>query len=339
MYLLQRSRRLGSVFIRHGRLKSYDTTRMVQGKIPALLYDVYELGQQLRYAEILQRIDSVPLNVIIDAAIEDLKTKNQKTGKPVKTRTISYKVDNFPTAFSYIFHACVRHQSSKMQRLIECIGEHRDLAHSVGSRSLFDACVVLHEYQSKSRNSMKSTLLSKLRSAKDENLEIFCKEDPIGSLFVSHYTEWFLAMDSRQRVHQTVELMAYKHPMLNTNKCWDSLIQYLNYLGNTSPEGESSAYYTAVGDVTLSGYTAAKISTKDQIAWERITNKFLRRDSISDTAFTLAVTSLISSSKFPSWKTKKWREFVNALLTVCPDNSFASIHLRSKFLQVLIIGI
>jgi hypothetical protein len=339
MYRLEKSRRLGSFLIRYGRLKSYDTIRMVHGKIPSLLYDVHALGQQSRYAEILHRIDSVPLNVIIEAAVEDLKTQNQKTGKPVKIKNVSYKVDNFPTAFSYIFDACVRRQSSKMQRLIECIAEHPNLANSVGAKSLFDACVVLHDYQSKSRNSMKSTLLSKLQSVKDENLEIFCKEDPIGSLFLSHYTDWFLGMDSRQRIHQTVDLMAHKHPNFDANRYWNAMIQYLHYLGNTAPEGESSVYYTAVGDVTMSGYTAARMSMKVILARERITNKFLRRDSISNGAFSLAVTSLVSSSKFPDWSSDKWRKFVSALLTTCPDNSFASIHLRGIFLQVLISGI
>ena len=335
MYRLEKSRRLGSFFLRHGRFKSYDTVRMMQGRLSSLLYDVYALGQQSRHAEILHLIESVPLNHIIQAAIEDLEEKNKKIDR--SDRNSSNRIEKFPTAFSYMFDACIRYQSSKMQRLIESIGEHQSLAHSVGSKSLFDACVVLHGYQSKSRNSMKSAMLSKLHSVKDDNLEKFCREDPIGSLFLSHYTDWLLAMNSRQRIQQTVEIMIYKHPNLNVDGCLDALIQYLHFLGNTAPAGKSSLYYTAVGDVTIAGFTAAKMFMKDKVALERITNKFLERSCISNEAFSLAVTGLVSSKTFANRDKVKWRKFVDALLTTCSDNSFQSIHLRDIFLQVSMI--
>lgn len=335
MYRLEKSRRLGSFFFQHGRVKSFDTIRMMQGGILSLMDDVYSLGRQSKHKEILHRIDSVPLNVIIQAAIDDLETKKREADR---TRLyVTDKVDESPTAFSYIFDACIQCQSSKMQRLIECIGEHQSLAHSVGSQSLFEACVVLHGYQSKSRNSMKSTLLSKLRSAKDENLEKFCEENPIGCLFVSHYTEWLLAMDSRQRISDTVEILIYKHPELDVDKYWDALVQYLHFLGNTAPKEECSLYYTAVGDITFAGFTAARMFMNDKSALRRITNKFMKRDSISNAAFSLSATSLVSGKSSPNRDPKMMRKFMDALLTTCPDNSFMSIHLRNIFFQVEVI--
>ena len=324
MLRIEKCRRLGSVFSKYARFNSYDTS-----KLPSIMDEIHALGKVSDVRKILSIIDPFPLNAVIEAAVDDLLKRNQNS-----TRKRNLKDNYAGTAFSYIFHACTRLRSPKTQRLIECVGDHPVLANYIGPALLFHACVVLHDYQKRSGIAMSSARLSRLKVAKDDDLQIFCEKYPIGGLFLSHYTDWLVAMDSAQRVHNTVDLLAYKHDLLDTDDYCEALIKYLHYLGNTASEKESSLYYTAVNDITMAGYTAAKLFKKEKLAISRITNECLKPDSISKESFSLAVTSLIKSNTFVNLDDPESKKYIDALLTTCNTNSFNSINLRAIFLQV-----
>ena len=316
----------------------------------AVLREIESCGRKLEYRKLFVLVDSLPLDLVVDASIRQMK---RDYPPPLGGQKYSPKLHACPASFSYMMTAFVQVRSEKVREMIEFSKTDMILADHVGSEGLFDACCLLYELDQEKiignrkshteinptagdRQSNKVPKRSVLPST--PNYHTAATAHPIQVDFMKHYTEWLLQMTSAQRYHHTVNIMCKSHVHLDRSLFFTSQLQYLHdKLVRLQSEGKD-ADFSAIGDVGLSGFSSARMFNKIDIALRRMKNKLVIGDVISSEAFSLAITGCITGKKFEKDPVKDQqkvsREALDALLTMAAGNTFQCIYLRGIFLNV-----
>lgn len=302
----------------------------------SLISNIKVLGQRSQYLEIFRLVDNLPLDAILEAVINDSRTQRNVTKSRSKSKPVPI-LDAFP----FLFDALLNAKSQKVLDMIEFTKKNASLADQIGSKKLFDACSMLHSIEKKPILENESVEITSL-PRNDGNLSRQSSRNIIETIFVPHYTQWLLGMDSAQRNHHTVNLLCYKHDMLDRSFYFTTQLEYIRRLSDDSAlqtEHTSDAYSTSLGDVVISGFTAARMFHKPEIGIQRLLRSSMASENFTKEAFSLAVTGCTSgkifeneskNSNFPVTK-----RLLDALSLACHGNSFHCILLRDVLLQVI----
>ena len=333
--------------------RSSTVFRIVKDEHVELLQEVVRLGRNSEYKQIYSKINSIPLHSIVSAAIVDTKTNYPP---PLTGEKYNPKLHACPTSFSYMLGAFTHVKSEKVREMIEFTKAEIILADHVGSECLFDACSVLIALDDAGRSNKhdSATVLNenigpavnKLPETTSDSVfpdnrrlhSLSKNANPVANEFIINYTPWLLQMNSSQRCHHTVNIMCKSDKNLDRSNYLTNQVKYLydelNYLKSMG----KAADFTAIGDVQLSGFTAARMFGKIDVAVGRLKNKLLRVDYISKEAFSLAIYGCISGKAFTNNPqkddSKVSRAALNALLGIANGNTFQCIFLRGIFFNV-----
>ena len=296
--------------------------------ITTILQNIDHNGRNKQFLAILRTIESTPLDTIVEAAINDSKRKSEQMNVRPDLRT-----STTPLSISYIFQAFIHGKSEKLARVIELSIKDIKAADYIGSKALFDACIVLHDLdKEKAENSEKLSNLAPIKKIGEET-----GTEKAGALFLHYYTQWLLTMNSSARIHHTVDILCYKNENFDRGIFYKAQLQYLHFLGRHSEGEEQVKCFTAWNDVALSGFMSALLFRKDSLAMSRIKTGCLLSEDISKEAFSLAVASCLrrkTTMNGVAIKSAATSELFGSLLAHCSDNTFKSMALRDNFLQV-----
>ena len=309
----------------------------VSDNFVALISNIKILGQKAQYHEIFRLVDNLPLDAILEAAATDSRTQRNRTTSQSKSNVVSV-LDSFP----FIFDALLNAKSRKVLDMIEFTKKNVGLANQIGSKKLFDACSMLYSVE----NNVCLKVQSSGKAAtprRDVKLTYQSSRNIIENIFVPHYTQWLMGMDSAQRNHHTVNLLCHNHEMLDKSFYFSTQLEHIRRLTDGSAlktENRSSTYLTSFGDVVISGFTAARMFFKPDIAIRRLKTSSTEPENFTKEAFSLAVTGCVSGKVFESESKSSnftvTKTLLDALSSVCHGNSFHCIQLRHIILQVIL---
>lgn len=305
-------------------------------RFTSLISNIKVLGQRSQYLEIFRLVDNLPLDAILEAVINDSRTQRNITKSTSKRKPVPI-LDAFP----FLFDALLDAKSQKVLDMIEFTKKNVILADQIGSKKLFDGCSMLHSLENKPI--LEEESVGKTSSPRhDGNFNRQSSRNIIETIFVPHYTQWLMGMDSAQRNHHTVNLLCYKHDMLDRPLYFTTQLEYIRRLSDDSAlqtENTSDAYLTSLGDVVISGFTAARMFHKPTIAIERLLRSSAVPENFTKEAFSLAVTGCTSGKIFENESQNTnftvTKKLLDALSLACYGNSFHCILLRDVLLQVI----
>lgn len=351
------SRRLGPQFCKYrsGGHQSSAATTIVKAEHAELLREIVRLGRNSDLKEIFFRINPLPLHSIVEAAIVEMKASYPL---PLTDEKFKPQLHACPVSFSYMLDAFIHMKSDKVKEMIAYTKTEIILADHTGSECLFDACnvlIALDEAISSDKHE-KIALLSnnvvvngkKLSTSTDTKTisnndnrrrhSLPKNANPIVNEFIINYTQWLLQMSSSQRYHHTVNIMCKSDKNLDRSSYLSTQIRYLHdelcYLKGIGKQAD----FTAIRDVQLSAFTAARMFGKIDLAVNRLKNKLLHSNCISKEAFSLAIYGCITGKMFSNDPLKDdvrvSRAALDALLGMADKNTFQCIYMRGIFLNV-----
>ena len=328
-------------------------SRIVKDEYAELLQEIVRLGRNSEYKQIYSKVNSLPLHSIVTASIADIK---ENYPPPLLGEKYIPKLHACPTHFSYMLGAFTHMKSEKVREMIAFTKTEIILADHVGSECLFDACSVLVALEDAGRSNKHddAVILSEnigpaVNMLSETNTDSIFPDvrrlhslssdaNPVAKAFIINYTQWLLQMSSSQRYHHTVNVMCKSDKNLDRSNYLTNQVKYLHDELNYLKSIGKTADFTAIGDVQLSGFTAARMFGKIDVAVSRLKNKLLHVDYISKEAFSLAIYGCISGKAFTNDPTrddsKVSRAALNALLGIANGNTFQCIFLRGTFFNV-----
>ena len=340
------SRRVGPLFCKYQRYRRLNVAAIAQGRdvYSALLQEIVDHGRKLEHKQIFAKIDCLPLGAVVDAAVLEMKRDYPSFQAGEK---FNPKFHACPTSFSYMLDAFVHMKSMKVREMIAFTKVETILADHVGSVSLFNACCLMHELECMKSQSIIDSIEAGVGTQNDsKNIpkddrrrhSLPLNTNPIEREFILQYTQWLLHMNSSQRYHNTVNIMCKSNENLSRSHYFTNQIQYLHDELCFQKKNGIDCDFTAIGDVALAGFTAARMFNKVDIAVKRMKNYLIDKNYITKEAFSSAIYGCITGKAFEhdtlNADKKVSRPALDALLSVTHGNSFQSINLRGIFLNV-----
>lgn len=331
------SRRLRPFFCNLGNSSSRSIiVSPASDSFTSIISNIRRLGRKAQYLEIFRLVDKLPLDAILEAAITDSRTQRNITNSQIRNN-----VTLISDAFPFIFDALLSAKSKKVLEMIEFTKKNVSVADQIGSKKLFDACSMLHSVENDLSSENES--VGKAASPRHDAKQIYLSSRRIiENIFIPHYTQWLLAMDSAQRNHHTVNLLCHHHEMLDKSFYFTTQLEYIRSLTKGSAlqtEDTSNAFSTSFGDVVISGFTAARMFNRPDIAIRRLKISFPEPENFTKEGFSLAVTGCVSGKTYESESKSSnftvTKTLLDALSLVCHGNSFYCIQLRDILLQVI----